>query len=113
MIYGIDLGTTFSAIAFVNSLAEPVCVPLNEEGKWTIPSSVLFVPGGKVYVGEDAITNSYMQEDTLLVEFAKRNMGLDSRPWHYEGWDYYPEDISSLILRKIALQVSTERNFDP
>lgn len=114
-IYGIDLGTTFSAIAIVNSLGEPVCVPLWDDGnttKLTMPSAVLFVPGGEVLVGEDAIDNSW-KPDSLLVEFAKRNMGLDSRPWHYEGWDYYPEDISSLILRKIALQVSTERNFDP
>ena len=114
-IYGIDLGTTFSAIAFMNSFGEPVCVPLWDDGnttKLTMPSSVLFVPGGKVYVGEDAIDNSY-KANSLLIEFAKRNMGLDARPWNYEGWDYYPEDISSLILRKIAQQVRSEKHFAP
>lgn len=111
-IYGIDLGTTFSAISFVNSYGDPVCVPLHEEGRWTMPSAVLLVPGGKVYVGEDAIANSWM-EGSLLVEFAKRGIGLDKMSWRFEGWEYYPEDISSLILRKIVQQVRSEKHFDP
>src|SRR5215211_1910744 len=101
IIYGIDLGTTFSAAAFVNPQNAPICLHLGERGEWMLPSAVLFVNEKKAYVGEDAIQNSYL-EKSLLVEFAKRDLGLQNgRMWEYAGRRYRPEDISALVLRKI------------
>jgi molecular chaperone DnaK len=111
IIYGIDLGTTYSAAAFVNPQGEPVCLHLGEEGKWTIPSSVLFVNAKEAYVGEDAIENSYFK-GSLLAEFAKRDLGLQNgRTWKYGGWEYQPEEISALVLRKIAQQINKSRGL--
>jgi molecular chaperone DnaK len=114
MIYGIDLGTTFSAIAHVNPLGIPVCVPMQEGGKWTLPSAVLFVEENKVYVGEEAIDESW-RPDSLLIEFAKRDIGLHNPGWplKYKGWQYMPEEISALILRKVAQRVNAERSLPP
>lgn len=110
MIYGIDLGTTFSAVAYVNRAGEPVVVPLGEN-RLTIPSAVLFVGENQVYVGEQAIERSY-QEGSLLVQFAKRDIGLQNgRTWNYGGWEYKAEEISALILRKIAQQVNMDRTL--
>lgn len=111
MVYGIDLGTTFSAVAYVTARG-PVLVPL-EEDRLTIPSAVLFVSGDEVYVGEQAIENSY-RGGSLLVQFAKRDIGLrNGRTWRYGGWEYKPEEISALILRKIAMQVNMDRTLPP
>jgi molecular chaperone DnaK len=112
-IYGIDLGTTFSAAAFVNPQNVPVCLHLGERGEWMLPSAVLFVDEKKAYVGEDAIQNSYL-EKSLLVEFAKRDLGLQNgRTWEYARRRYRPEDISALVLRKIAKQVGSDRSLPP
>lgn len=46
---GIDLGTTNSAIAFVED-GKPVCVPVEGEHR-TIPSVVSFLPNDEVLVG--------------------------------------------------------------
>lgn len=113
MIYGIDLGTTFSAIAHVNPLHVPVCLPVGADGKSTIPSAVLLTEGNRAYVGEEAIELSYLP-DTLLVEHAKRSIGLhNGSTWSYKGWRYIPEEISALVLRKIAQLIAQDGSFEP
>ncbi|RMG46828.1 MAG: Hsp70 family protein [Acidobacteria bacterium] len=113
VIYGIDLGTTFSAIAYVNPNGEPICVPLRGEEEFTIPSAVLFVEQNEVYVGAEAINNSW-REGSVLVEFAKRDIGLQNGlTWRFAGWEYTAEEISALILRKIVQQLSQDRRMSP
>ncbi|MEM2125116.1 MAG: Hsp70 family protein [Candidatus Methanomethylicaceae archaeon] len=98
-IYGIDLGTTFSAIAYVNPNREPVCIPIGGERGRTIPSAVLFVNENEAHVGWEALE----REGALLIQFAKRDIGLErGRRWEFRGWTYTPEEISALILRKIV-----------
>jgi molecular chaperone DnaK len=114
IVYGIDLGTTFSSIARVNQQGDAVCVNLGEEGEWAIPSSVL-LDGRKVFVGQEAIENCW-KTDTRLIEFAKRSIGLLKAPgWpvNYDGWSYSEEEISALILRKVAKQVALQRTLLP
>jgi molecular chaperone DnaK len=111
IIYGIDLGTTFSAAAYVNPRNTPVCINLGEHGEWAIPSAVLFVDRKTAYVGEEAIVNSY-RENSLLVEFAKRDLGLQNgRTWDFSGRLFRPEDISALVLRKIVKQAGRDRSL--
>jgi molecular chaperone DnaK len=113
-VYGIDLGTTYSAITYVHPRTGEVQDLIRlEERDFTLPSAVLFMPGGRVRVGRSAIENSF-QPNTLLAVFAKRTIGLmkDAQVWHFEGQDYYPEDVSALILRRIA-QVVPDFNLPP
>jgi molecular chaperone DnaK len=111
IIYGVDLGTTFSAAAYVNPQNAPVCIHLGEHGEWAIPSSVLFVDKKTAYVGEEAIVNSY-RENSLLVEFAKRDLGLQNgRTWDFSGRLFRPEDISALVLRKVVKQTGRDRSL--
>jgi molecular chaperone DnaK len=113
-IYGIDLGTTFSAIARVNQQGDAVCLSIGNDGEWTIPSAVLF-DGHKVFVGEEAIENCY-RPDTQLVEFSKRVIGLSNTPgWpkRYGGWNYTPEEVSALVLRKVVRQVARQHTLPP
>ncbi|KAF5834867.1 Hsp70 protein-domain-containing protein [Dunaliella salina] len=52
-VVGIDLGTTNSAVAYIEAGGKPRCIP-NEEGSKTTPSVVAFLPEGEVTVGNRA-----------------------------------------------------------
>jgi len=99
---GIDLGTTFSVAAQVNSGGLPVVLP-NAEGAPTTPSVVLF-DGGEVVVGEVA-REALATEPELVIQLVKRRMGS---PWEFEyhGVAYRAEHISALILRKLVADAS-------
>jgi molecular chaperone DnaK (HSP70) len=100
-VYGIDLGTTFSCIAYVDEASgKPSLVP-NVEGDLTTPSVVLFEDGQTRVVGKEA-KNTAVLEGDRVVQMVKRNMGAPGWRWHFEGTDYSPEEISSYILRKVV-----------
>jgi len=101
MIYGIDLGTTFSAIGYANELGKPICINIGKKTP-TIPSAVLFIDEKKAYVGEDALANSW-RPGSKLVELAKRSIGLHGGlRWTVGDWTYIPEEISALVLKQVA-----------
>lgn len=112
MIYGIDLGTTFSAIGYANELGKPVCINIGKDSQ-TIPSAVLFIDEKTVYVGEDALANSWRPGATL-VEFAKRSIGLQrGSTWKVGNWTYVPEEISALVLKKLANRTNLKERSLP
>lgn len=95
---GIDLGTTFSAVAQVNDAGLPVVLP-NAEGSPTTPSVVLF-DDGQVVVGAVA-RESLATEPEFVVQLVKRHIG-SGWTFDYNGVSYRAEHISALILRKLA-----------
>ncbi|MBI5844966.1 MAG: Hsp70 family protein [Deltaproteobacteria bacterium] len=98
-IYGIDLGTTFSAIAYVDANGKPV-VALNAENKRTTPSVVLF-DGDQVVVG-DAAREFILTRPDDVVNFIKRSMGDPDFLFENRGKAWRPEEISALILKKVV-----------
>jgi len=98
-IYGIDLGTTFSAIAYVDANGKPIVVP-NAENKRTTPSVVLF-EGDQVVVG-DAAREFILTRPDDVVSFIKRSMGDPDFLFENRGKAWRPEEISALILKKVA-----------
>jgi len=97
-VYEIDLGTTYSAIAYVDEHGKAVVVP-NQESERITPSVVLF-DGKNIIVGNTA-KESARVEPHRVVSRIKQHMGDPNFVFHYEGKSYGPEDISSFILRKI------------
>lgn len=98
-VIGIDLGTTFSAVAVVNDHGRPEILP-NREGERITPSVVLF-DGENPIVGSIA-KRSAVASPHSVVEFIKRQMGDMS--WKFEtdgGTEYRPESISALILKRL------------
>lgn len=95
---GIDLGTTYSCIAYLNDHGEPVTIP-NGDGELCTPSVVMF-DGGHVVVGTEALRNSVRMPDRVVMH-AKRYMGDLSHRWMVGGKSYSPIDISSLILKQL------------
>ena len=95
---GIDLGTTFSAIAHVNKYGVPEILH-NAEGERITPSVVLFE-------GEEVIIGTYAKQSAVaypeqVVEFIKRHMGDEDFSFEYRGEVYTPERLSGFILAKL------------
>ncbi len=99
IIFGIDLGTTYSCIAYVDEYGKPVIIP-NSDRRLTTPSVVLF-EGEQRIVGEEAKSSALLNPD-CVVEMVKRHMGEAHWRFFYEDREYTPEEISSYILRKLA-----------
>jgi molecular chaperone DnaK len=99
-IYGIDLGTTYSCISYVDETGRPVVVP-NAEGDNTTPSVVYFESADNIIVGKEAKNSSKVFPDRVIA-FVKREMGSPTFTFDVDGKSYRPEDVSSLILRKLA-----------
>ena len=98
-IAGIDLGTTFSALAVLNEIGRPETVP-NSDGERITPSSIFFAEDGVVLVGEEAV-NSMSGESNKGARWVKRFMGLDEFPEDVNGKKWSPSELSSFVLRKL------------
>lgn len=98
-IIGIDLGTTFSAVAYVNQHGKPEIIS-NRDGDRTMPSVIFFEDDGSPIVGREA-RNLALISPQRTVRFIKREMGNPSFRKTVDGKDYFPEDLSAMILRKL------------
>lgn len=94
---GIDLGTTYSCLSYLNEHGEPVTLP-NQEGEMTTPSVVMF-DGQDVIVGTEALRNAVLKP-THVVQNAKRYIG-SNKTWTIEGKEHTPVDVGALVLRKM------------
>ena len=98
-VFGIDLGTTYSAIAYVDEHGRPVIVP-NQESERITPSVALF-DGDAIIVGNTAKESAKVEPDRVVSRI-KQHMGDPHFVFEYDGQAYGPEDISSFILRKVV-----------
>ncbi|MBQ8589122.1 MAG: Hsp70 family protein [Firmicutes bacterium] len=99
MYLGIDLGTTYSAVAWINGQGEAEIIE-NREGERVTPSVVYFQPDGEVLVGAMAKEYVLLDPDRVITT-VKDDMGTD-RVYEIDGVEYRPEDISALILKKLV-----------
>lgn len=95
---GIDLGTTYSSIAYLNEHGEPLTIP-NEEGELSTPSAVL-IDGSSVVVGTEALRNAIMQPHNVVLN-AKRYIGDDKKFWTIDGRKITPVEAEALVLKKL------------
>lgn len=96
-LVGIDLGTTYSAIAKLDDTGRPVIIDNSEGGNIT-PSIVLFENENNVIVGNIAMQNYGV--DTNAFGRFKREMGTD-KEYEAFGKKYNPTALSSFVLKKM------------
>lgn len=108
-VYGIDLGTTYSAIAKINDLDQTEII-LNTEGENTTPSVVYFEESGNVVIGKQAKQVLVADPDSGIA-LIKRHMGTDY-PLEFRGQQYTPESISALILKELVNAANIETGGD-
>ncbi len=95
---GIDLGTTNSVVAVMEG-GKPTVIA-NAEGMRTTPSIVGFSKTGERLVGQLAKRQAILNPDKTIASI-KRHMGDDYKK-NIDGKDYTPQEISAMILRKLA-----------
>jgi len=95
---GIDLGTTNSVVAVMEG-GKPTVIA-NAEGMRTTPSIVGFSKTGERLVGQLAKRQAILNPDKTIASI-KRHMGEDYKK-NIDGKDYTPQEISAMILRKLA-----------
>src|ERR1700704_3355335 len=118
---GIDLGTTNSVVAAVMEGGQAEVIP-NAEGGRTTPSVVAFTEDGQRLVGQvakrQAILNSEatiysvkrfigrkwgeVDEEAKIVSYKVAKGPNDAVRFEIRGKQYAPEEISALVLRKLA-----------
>ncbi|MHA1969567.1 MAG: molecular chaperone DnaK [Candidatus Hodarchaeales archaeon] len=94
---GIDLGTTFSAIATMEG-GKPKIIP-NAEGQRTTPSVVAISKDGERVVGTLAKRQAISNPERTIRSI-KREMGTTYKV-NIDGKEYKPPEISAMILQKL------------
>ncbi len=106
--YGIDLGTTYSCIARLDSNGNPEVIRNNEDDSNTVASVVFFENENNVVVGQAAKENIETDGDRV-VQFVKREIGKrDMRTYEFDGKTYTPVEISALILTRLKNLVESQ-----
>jgi len=98
-IAGVDLGTTYSAIAHFNEYGKVDIVP-NSEGERITPSVILF-EDDEVIVGKVA-KNQAVASPENVIQFVKRHVGEPDWVRVIRDREYTPEILSALILKRIV-----------
>jgi molecular chaperone DnaK len=96
---GIDLGTTFSVVAYLDATGRPQTI-LNSEGDKTTPS-VVFFDDSDVVVGKEALKAATLEPDKIA-EHAKRDMGCRVFSKAIGGQEFPPEVIQAAVLERLA-----------
>ncbi|HIM28632.1 MAG TPA: hypothetical protein EYG57_03640 [Planctomycetes bacterium] len=102
---GIDLGTTFSAIAYMNRDGKPQTL-LNAEGEKITPSVILF-DGPDVVIGKEAV-KARATEMENIADSPKRFLGKSVFGRAIDGMDIPPTVLQAYILRKLAKDAETQ-----
>ena len=98
-VIGIDLGTTYSCLAYIDDEGDPV-VEKNFEQEDTTPSVILFNENGEIIVGSPAKDMAIMYPIERVVTAIKRQIGTDYEV-DIDGDKYTPVTLSAAILRKM------------
>ena len=108
-VIGIDLGTTFSTMAYLDRRGLPVTIS-NAEGELTTPSVVIFNTDESVVVGRRALRAGLVHPDRVAM-CVKREMGESLCRNPIAGREMSAVYVSSLILKK--LRQDAEKKLGP
>lgn len=105
-VFGIDLGTTYSCISYIDEYGKPVVLK-NSDGDHTTPSVVMVESADNIIVGTEAKRTIEIEPDKT-VQFIKRKMGKEKDTVKLNGIEYHAPEISSMILKKIVKDANDE-----
>jgi molecular chaperone DnaK len=101
---GIDLGTTFSVVAYLDDVGSPRIIK-NEDGENITPSCVASI-GGKLEVGQRAKRHAHNAPEEGAKTF-KRAMGTDKQ-YLVAGGTLSPADLSAEVLKRMKSVAEAE-----
>lgn len=107
-VYGIDLGTTNSCIAYAGEKGVPVIIK-NAEGRNKTPSVISYADAPHIQVGDSAKELvSYDPENAIVC--VKKLMGKKKYAFSYFDEKITPEELSAMILRKMVQDAEKTEN---
>lgn len=108
-IAGIDLGTTYSALAILNAIGKPEIVP-NADGDRLTPSAIYFDEENAetIRVGVEAINSRHVNPERS-VRWIKRHIGDPDYSKVVDGRSWTPVELSAMILAKLKQDAEQER----
>ena len=95
---GIDLGTTYSVIAYLDASGRPVTI-INDAGNALTPSAVAF-ENETVLVGKEAVKSAVF-EPSVFADCFKRDMGRREFRRPIADIRVPPEVLSSFVLQRL------------
>ena len=101
---GIDLGTTYSLVAYLDASGRPTTVP-NSWGDLLTPSA-LFCDDDAVVVGKEAVKNAVLAPDRYA-ECFKRDMGRGAFRHKIRDLSVPPEILSAFVLERLKKDAET------
>ncbi|MCI0460528.1 MAG: Hsp70 family protein [Gemmataceae bacterium] len=101
---GIDLGTTYSALAFLDAQGIPRVVP-DSSGQAVVPSAIFF-DDHEIIVGDIALQQAKLRRDRV-VQFIKVHMGDEWR-FQVDGQVHTPESLSGIILAHLRREAEPQ-----
>ncbi|MCL2184420.1 MAG: Hsp70 family protein [Treponema sp.] len=105
---GIDLGTTYSAVAVYSNESGELKILKNSDDKNYTPS-VTHIENGKVRIGDEA-KQLQGSGDLNAASFYKSMMGEKGYTLYLDGKEYSPEALSGLYLKELIKDVSQHNN---
>ena len=118
-VIGIDLGTTFSAIASLDDLGNPEVLASIEDNR-KITASAIYLRDNEVIVGDKALTYLKDQSQNVILQ-TKREMendvvySIDQGKWVSDRDlvdAYTPAQVSALILKKLKEYTSDVKKVE-
>lgn len=101
-VYGIDLGTTYCAIATLDENGMPYIIPNQDDSSDLLASAIYFPEDGDPVVGEQAKGMKDEQPERVF-EYFKRFIGKPDAPvYEINGAKYDPIELSSIPLKRIV-----------
>lgn len=105
-VFGIDLGTTYSCISYIDEYGKAVVLK-NSDGDHTTASVVMVESEDNIIVGTEAKRSIEIEPDKT-VQFIKRKMGKENDAVELNGIKYTAPEISAYILKKLVSDANSE-----
>lgn len=108
-VHGIDLGTTYSCISYIDENGQVNCCKDSKTNMNTVPSVVYYSESGDIVVGNKAKDRSLTNPNNVI-SFVKRKIGRESFVTYGENLDkeVSPVEVSAEILKKMAQNASDQ-----
>ena len=110
---GIDLGTTFSAVAMMDEKKGQPVIVSNTLGERITPSVIQFTEDDEIIVGAEA-KEAFEAGESGCASVFKRSMGSNDTYCSFNGKQYTAEDLSAILLRylKEEAEAVTHQKID-
>lgn len=95
---GIDLGTTFSAVGYINDDGKPTVI-MDKDGQPMIPSVIYFGDEHPIVGDEAKVRQTF--GDVEVASFFKRSMGQESFSEYFKDKAYSSTELSALLLKHL------------